>query len=284
MADFKLPAWSTRNPLGIIALFISLIYGMSAFLLGASVKNLSQENQNWLVYFIVTFPFVVLFVFGWLVSAHHTKLYGPADYRSDKGFLDAGRSVPTMEVGKRIAQELAENSLIEVPPKRSSASSSDAPIARSESGAIVEQATSRSYELSRIYLAEGLVFQALQAEFEGTIRKDVKIAGRHVDGIIYSPNGTVTIVEVKIISVKSPNWHNRVRDGERYMTQFRSALQNADTKNVQLLLALVVDGNVGRVAEVRSGLPGSTELDVRIFSLYELMSRYGFSDPDSSQP
>jgi hypothetical protein len=71
MNDFKLPSWSARNPLGIIALFISLIYGMSALLLGTSAKNLSLENQTKLVYFIVGFPFVVLSVFGWLVSRHH---------------------------------------------------------------------------------------------------------------------------------------------------------------------------------------------------------------------
>ena len=82
MAEFKLPSWSARNPLGIIALFISLIYGMSAVLLGTSVKNLSSANQTILVYFIVVFPFVVLGVFGWLVSRHHTKLYGPADCRT----------------------------------------------------------------------------------------------------------------------------------------------------------------------------------------------------------
>src|SRR5262245_17829050 len=95
MAEFKLPTWSARNPLGIIALFISLIYGMSALLLGTSVSSLLPANQTVLVYFIVVFPFVVLSVFGWLVSRHHTKLYGPADYRTDKGFLDAGHTVPT---------------------------------------------------------------------------------------------------------------------------------------------------------------------------------------------
>ena len=45
------------------------IYGMSALLLGASVKSLLPENQTILVCFIVVFPFVVLSVFGWLVSS-----------------------------------------------------------------------------------------------------------------------------------------------------------------------------------------------------------------------
>ena len=42
----KFPNWSARNPLGIIALFISLIYGMSALLLGTSVDSLAMFNQT----------------------------------------------------------------------------------------------------------------------------------------------------------------------------------------------------------------------------------------------
>ena len=80
MEKFSLPKWGARNPLGIVALFISLIYGMSALLLGFSITHLSANNQTILVLFVVSFPFVVLAVFGWLVSRHHMKLYGPSDY------------------------------------------------------------------------------------------------------------------------------------------------------------------------------------------------------------
>ena len=35
------------------------------------------------------FPCVILWVFVFLVTEHHTKLYAPRDYQSDKAFLQA---------------------------------------------------------------------------------------------------------------------------------------------------------------------------------------------------
>jgi hypothetical protein len=79
-----------RNPLGIIALFIVLIYGFAALTLGIN-SSLQAEERLPLVWFLVLFPLVVLFTFGWLVSRHHEKLYAPADYKSDDGFLQGMR-------------------------------------------------------------------------------------------------------------------------------------------------------------------------------------------------
>jgi hypothetical protein len=92
----KIPSYLVRNPLGIIALFISLIYGMSVVLLGLSLEKLSQPNQTILVVFVVLFPAAILGVFGWLVAYHHSKLYSPGDYRSDEGFFGLARpAAPT---------------------------------------------------------------------------------------------------------------------------------------------------------------------------------------------
>lgn len=75
-----------RNPLGIIALFIVLIYGFAALTLGINT-HLESNDRTPLVWFLVLFPFAVLALFGWLVSSHHEKLYAPGDYRSDESFL-----------------------------------------------------------------------------------------------------------------------------------------------------------------------------------------------------
>lgn len=75
-----------RNPLGIIALFLVLVYGFAALVLGVSGKNL-EPAQRWpLVWFLVIFPVLVLGIFSWLVSRHHYKLYAPADHVDPKGF------------------------------------------------------------------------------------------------------------------------------------------------------------------------------------------------------
>lgn len=79
-----------RNPLGIIALFIVLLYGFASLVLGFS-DRLADSERAVLVWFLVLFPPLVLLVFAWLVSRHHTKLYAPQDYRSDATFIEASR-------------------------------------------------------------------------------------------------------------------------------------------------------------------------------------------------
>jgi len=75
----------TKNPLGIIALFIVLVYGFASLTLGTTSRLESSERMP-LVWFLVLFPFAVLFLFGWLVSKYHGHLYSPADFRSDESF------------------------------------------------------------------------------------------------------------------------------------------------------------------------------------------------------
>ena len=73
-----------RNPLGVIALFLFLIYGLAT--LAFSVNTLTPQERWPLVWFLVLFPLIVLATFAWLVSSHHEKLSAPSDYRDDEGF------------------------------------------------------------------------------------------------------------------------------------------------------------------------------------------------------
>lgn len=94
-----------RNPLGIVALFISLIYAFANLLLGATVSSLSAQERYPLIIFIVLFPVVVLGVFYWLVSKHHGKLYAPGDYKDDQSFL---RTLSPQERQEKLDLEVAE--------------------------------------------------------------------------------------------------------------------------------------------------------------------------------
>jgi hypothetical protein len=75
-----------KNPLGIIALFIVLVYGFAALVTTFS-GSLSLSERLPLIWFLVLFPVLVLVVFSWLVSRHGGKLYGPADYRDEENYI-----------------------------------------------------------------------------------------------------------------------------------------------------------------------------------------------------
>lgn len=108
IAEFGRTAKSlARNPLGIIALFIVLVYAFAALLIGASGK-LEASDRYPIVWFLVAFPPVVLGVFGWLVSCHHEKLYAPRDFQSDDAFLNArlGFRPQLVQLDKQIEEKV----------------------------------------------------------------------------------------------------------------------------------------------------------------------------------
>jgi hypothetical protein len=77
-----------KNPLGIIALFVSLIYGFACLVLGVGVSGFkTSEEKLPLIWFIVLFPVIILGAFVFLVTNHHGKLYSPGDYGNPESFL-----------------------------------------------------------------------------------------------------------------------------------------------------------------------------------------------------
>lgn len=95
-----------RNPLGIIALFISLIYGFASLLLNSSADKLTEAERWPLIAFIVIFPLLVLGVFYRLVTHHHGKLYAPGDYHKDRSFM---RTLSPSEQEARLTAEVRDS-------------------------------------------------------------------------------------------------------------------------------------------------------------------------------
>ena len=78
----------TKNPLGIIGLFISLIYAFACTVLSVTQNNLNGANERLpLIWFIIIFPILILGCFTFLVVFHHKKLYAPSDYRNEDNFV-----------------------------------------------------------------------------------------------------------------------------------------------------------------------------------------------------
>jgi len=75
-----------RNPLGIIALFIVLVYGFAS-LVTAFASSFTSAERLPLIYFMVLFPVLVLAVFAWLVSGHSGKLFAPSDFKNEENYV-----------------------------------------------------------------------------------------------------------------------------------------------------------------------------------------------------
>ncbi len=75
----------SSNPLGIIALFITLVYGIAALTISFS-RNIENYIEP-LIYFLIFFPVVVLGCFLWLVTKHYDKIYAPIDFKNEENYV-----------------------------------------------------------------------------------------------------------------------------------------------------------------------------------------------------
>lgn len=75
-----------RNPLGIIALFIVLVYGFAS-LVTAFAGSFTAAERLPLIWFLILFPVLVLVVFTWLVSKHSGKLFAPSDFKNEDNYV-----------------------------------------------------------------------------------------------------------------------------------------------------------------------------------------------------
>jgi CheY-like chemotaxis protein len=96
----------TKSPLGIIALFIVLVYGFASLVVGFG-SGLSEHVAP-LIYFMVFFPVLVFTGFLWLVAKHHNKLYGPSDFRNEDNYIKA-QMATAVSLGAAFAKQ-PENS------------------------------------------------------------------------------------------------------------------------------------------------------------------------------
>lgn len=104
MKDFLLSAGGlTKNPLGIVGLFVCLVYGLACAVFLANGRNFNC-GENWiLVSFVAIFPCVILFVFYRLVTLHHKKLYAPSDYKNEQNFMSM---MSDEQISKRLDEEI----------------------------------------------------------------------------------------------------------------------------------------------------------------------------------
>ena len=134
-----------RNPIGIIALFIVLIYGFACIVAGLGTSWSAGERLP-LIYFLALFPLVVLAVFAWLVTAHHKKLYAPSDFRDEANFVELAK--PALST-LRVVEQASSPSPRPAFPRNVAAS--EAPGIQTDTGVPAE---AREFDLRRKAIAD----------------------------------------------------------------------------------------------------------------------------------
>jgi hypothetical protein len=249
----------TKNPLGIIGLFIVLLYGFASLVLGFS--NNLDSNQRWpLIWFLIIFPVMILISFIWLVINHHTKLYSPNDFRTDDSFI----RLSTPEEQKTQKYEEYKNQ--------------DEPAIPD----IVEgehRQNSIRVLMNKAILSEELVMRQLESEFGKSFKRNVRIGNSLpiFDGVFISEKEVIAI-EVKFYKkIYVGSIKQVVQRLETIAHQFKINYLN---KPFSILLAIVTEEDFNQnnilntfVDEQNKNSP--VKIELRFFKFNELQDKFG---------
>lgn len=215
----------SRSPLGIIALFIVLVYGIAGLVLAFAGSSLPEGDRWPLVWFLALFPILVLIVFAWLVAQHHTKLYAPRDFPDRDGFF---RALSSDEQRQKLDEEVA---FIEEELRASLTRPEEA------TGAPDVERLIRGDIRTRVVVAEELAFRVLEKEYGVSIQRQVA-AGKHqrLDGVFFS-DGRPHVVEVKL--TRGTEWN---RLGSYVICTMRRIMEDGDLPEPVLVLTVVSEG------------------------------------------
>jgi hypothetical protein len=266
MRDFAESARTlTKNPLGIIGLFIVLVYGFACLALGLSASQLDPSERSCLIWFIVLFPILILGVFYRLVTAHHKKLYAPSDYKDERLFLEPLSDERRAERLKVEVQRVEELEALE-PSAPQTEKLRPAPV------------------ISSAYAnAERLAFLALEQEIGKPFQKYVQLSvhGRkeEFDGVLIT-NYEAHLIEVKYFS--RPTFKREFLEAliHRASSFVWDQIFKEAKDKVIFWIAIVVDFPREALPEFKKKVEDSVRcefftVNVRFYHLDDLKAKYG---------
>ncbi len=239
-----------RNPLGIIALFISLIYGFASLLLDSAADKLTVAERWPIIIFIVVFPILVLITFYKLVTNHHGKLYAPGDFKDDKSFL---RTLSPEEQEEKLEKEVSE-SLGETTTENNSRPQQESR-SPDDSERETRQQSHREFreELKNI---ESAVINKIAAELKVEAENNVGIGETEAnfDAFLQAPSGKFTFLEVK--ALRTP--HSLMMILDRILYQAVIADRFFESK-FKLILAVVYYFDEAELSKVKHMMKKKTD-------------------------
>jgi hypothetical protein len=256
----------SKDPLGIIALFIALVYAIAALILG--LGSHLTVTQKWpFIGFLIGFPVIVLISFLWLVVNYNQKLYSPEDYRSDKAFLKTlkpGQQVYNGIDGKNFDGE-----------KKHTISQAHSETKKKTA----QKTTSKKY---RPILAEDLVLRDLEIEMDVPFRRQLGIKS-DLDGGLIPFNGIAALPD-EIIAVYIKYLDEKAHSNEHFYTQLQKKIQSLKSGNIQrpirCFLAIITENSSTEdTQKIRSKINHLKENDndrihVRWYDINNLFKKY----------
>lgn len=269
MRDFTEAARGlTRNPLGIIGLFIVLVYGFACLVLGLGAQQLDPSERTPLIWFIVLFPVLILSVFFRLVTAHHKKLYAPSDYKDERLFLAPLSDEQRAERLETEVQRVEEQEAIPLP------------------SAPPQETPRPTPEIRSAYAdAERLAFLELEKEIGKPFRKYVQVSSHgkteEFDGVLITKD-EAHLIEVKYFS--RPAFKREFLEALIHRASTFMWDQTDDDKSnreiVVFWIAIVVDFPKEALPEFKRKVEEAVRCDMftvnlRFFHLEDLRGKYG---------
>jgi hypothetical protein len=261
----------TKNPLGIIGLFISLIYGFACLVLSTSISNLQSANERIpLIWFIIIFPLLILGAFIFLVVNHHEKLYAPSDFRNDDSFIEtmSGKKIKKKQEKEAELLNSADNSIIEIVKP-------EIEQREEETEKIVEpknESISKIELSNRISDAEKWAVKDLELKYNIAFRTNQRLVYNNINLELdaYASNSErVIIAEIKYWNSNKaikPLLHS-LQNFILRINRFRKAFKN---KEVELILVFVFDKindiNVNKIESFLSELDVNVMIEIKDYS------------------
>ncbi|MGI8316270.1 hypothetical protein [Halobacillus mangrovi] len=235
-------AYMTKNPLGIIGLFISFIYAVSALVLTLSEQWLTL-NQTWaLVWFIVLFPILILIAFLYLVINHHQKLYSPSDYRDESNFFRPLNPEEQNEKFEKEAQHLFPVNESVINDSIMNKKGDGPPSTQHEAENLNQALMNHLFNASNFYfLIEESVLRALESDMDITIRRQMALetAKERVNfsGVAFQPDELIG-VEIKY----APTGRIEEDQIESLVKMIETVIEfNRDRRPIHFILSFVSD-------------------------------------------
>jgi len=264
-----------KNPLTIIAIFAGI-----AEISGTGILPfIAESNQTTYLWFLMTFPVLLIVLFFCTLNFNHRVLYAPSDYKDEDNFVRSLTRASPVERAQKVEAEIAEDVEIVVAEGPPAEGLFSLPLPDSVPSDVSSSA-SRQYAIRHLrenyMLAEDLIFKKLSKEFSSEIQRGVKLVGRGgvyiFDGIVRD-KGVITVVEVKLLH--SSTDLGLVQKALEYIQSGLGFIQVHDGTNFRVMLVLATNGPAtsefklfSKINELRDKF--SFRIELRIYDIEEL--------------